>query len=231
MLAPSKTIPELLAAAKAAIDSGESSMHIAAEAIAQAQAQGATQRKIAETVDKSAAWVNGLLQWRIGGYQGTCFGPQKQRARPTAEASPKADPAFSQTKHAKPKSEERAQADTAKAEASKARAKASQAKADAEKAKADARKAEADARKAKAEANAQAKWKRDRDNAFAGAFRHRTPGSKEPKMTHAQRRTLVGLLGHLGNDNAGQRDVAATKADKLRNELGVGWDDLIVRAA
>jgi hypothetical protein len=219
MLAPSKTIPELLAAAKAAIDSGESSMHIAAEAIAQAQVQGATQRKIAETVDKSAAWVNGLLQWRIGGYQGTCFGPQKQRARAKAEAKAKAkaDPAFSQTKHAKPKSEERAQADTAKAEASKARAKASQAKADAE--------------KAKAEANAQAKWKRDRDNAFAGAFRHRTPGSKEPKMTHAQRRTLVGLLGHLGNDNAGQRDVAATKADKLRNELGVGWDDLIVRAA
>jgi hypothetical protein len=231
MLAPSKTIPELLAAAKAAIDSGESSMHIAAEAIAQAQVQGATQRKIAETVDKSAAWVNGLLQWRIGGYQGTCFGPQKQRARAKAEAEAKSDPAFSQTKHAKPKSEERAQADTAKAEASKARAKASQAKADAEKAKSDARKAEADARKAKAEANAQAKWKRDRDNAFAGAFRHRTPGSKEPKMTHAQRRTLVGLLGHFGNDNAGQRDVAATKADKLRNELGVGWDDLIVRAA
>src|ERR1700675_825285 len=54
------TVPELLNRAKQAIDSGENSLQAAAEDIAAAQEQGATQRQIAQTIGKSAAWVNRL---------------------------------------------------------------------------------------------------------------------------------------------------------------------------
>jgi hypothetical protein len=50
------TVSELLIRAKHAIESGETSLRTAAEDIAAAQAQGATQRQIAEAVGKSAAW-------------------------------------------------------------------------------------------------------------------------------------------------------------------------------
>ena len=49
------TITELLGRAKRAIETGENSLHDAAEDIAAAQEQGATQRQIAEAVGKSAA--------------------------------------------------------------------------------------------------------------------------------------------------------------------------------
>jgi hypothetical protein len=75
-------IPELLAKARKAIESGETSLREAAEAVASAQQQGATQRQIASAVGKSAAWVNRLLQWRARGYEdGTAFGPQARAAR------------------------------------------------------------------------------------------------------------------------------------------------------
>jgi Ni,Fe-hydrogenase I small subunit len=48
---------ELLHGAKAAIDAGENFLHVAAEKIAEAAEQGATQRQIATAVGKSAAWV------------------------------------------------------------------------------------------------------------------------------------------------------------------------------
>jgi hypothetical protein len=71
------TVTELLSRATRSIDSGESSLRAAAEDLAAAQAQGATQRQIAEAVGKSAGWVNRLLQWRETGYRdGTAFGPQ-----------------------------------------------------------------------------------------------------------------------------------------------------------
>jgi hypothetical protein len=63
------TITELLGRAKRAIETGENSLHDAAEDIAAAREQGATQRQIAEAVGKSAAWVNQLLKWRPSGYQ------------------------------------------------------------------------------------------------------------------------------------------------------------------
>ena len=58
------TVTELLSRAKQAIESGETSLRAAAEDIAAAQEQGATQRQIGEAVGKSAAWVNRLLKWR-----------------------------------------------------------------------------------------------------------------------------------------------------------------------
>jgi hypothetical protein len=73
---------ELLIRAKNAIQQGEKSLRAAAEDIATAQAQGATQREIAQAVGKSLGWVNGLLQWRVEGYKdGTPFGPTSRAAR------------------------------------------------------------------------------------------------------------------------------------------------------
>jgi transposase len=79
------SVTELLSHAKRAIEAGETSLRAAAEDIAAAQEQGATQREIAEAVGKSAAWVNRLLKWREGGYQDvTPFGPQAKASRQRA---------------------------------------------------------------------------------------------------------------------------------------------------
>lgn len=78
------TLAELLSRAKHAIESGETSLFAAAEYIAAAQDQGASQRQIAKAVGKSAAWVNRLLKWRQGGYRdATAFGPQTKAGRLT----------------------------------------------------------------------------------------------------------------------------------------------------
>ncbi len=78
------TITDLLRRAKHEIESGEASLHDAAEDIAAAAEQGATQRQIAEAVGKSPAWVNRLLRWRETGYQDTAFGPQAKASRQRA---------------------------------------------------------------------------------------------------------------------------------------------------
>ena len=80
------SVTELLSRAKQAIESGETSLRAAAEDIAAAEEQGATQREIAEAVGKSAAWVNRLLKWRRSGYQdATAFGPQAKASRQRAQ--------------------------------------------------------------------------------------------------------------------------------------------------
>jgi len=68
------TNEELLSRAKRSIDSCETPLRAAAEDIARAYEQGATQRELAEGVGKSPAWVNRLLKWRSSGYEGTAFG-------------------------------------------------------------------------------------------------------------------------------------------------------------
>ena len=79
------TVTELLSRANRAIESGETSLRAAADDIAAAEEQGATQRQIAEAVGKSAAWVNRLLKWRESGYQDdTAFGPQAKASRQRA---------------------------------------------------------------------------------------------------------------------------------------------------
>jgi hypothetical protein len=75
------SVNELLVRAKQAIGSGEMSLRAAAEDMAAAQQQGATQREIAAAVEKSAAWVNRLLQWRSGGYRDNPFGPESKASR------------------------------------------------------------------------------------------------------------------------------------------------------
>jgi len=132
------TITELLSRAKHAIESGETSLHAAAEDIASAQEQGATQRQIAEAVGKSPAWVNRLLKWRESGYQdATAFGPQAKASRQRAERVQ----ATEQKKQKPATTSEQAQATAARARAETAKAEAARAKADAQKAKAEAAKA------------------------------------------------------------------------------------------
>ena len=80
------SVTELLSRAKHAIESGETSLRAAAEDIAAAQEQGATQRQIGEAVGKSAAWVNRLLKWRESGYKDvTPFGPLAKASRQCAQ--------------------------------------------------------------------------------------------------------------------------------------------------
>jgi hypothetical protein len=75
------SVADLLFRAKTAIASGEKSLRIAAEDIAAARQQGATQRTIAAKIGKSAAWVNRLLAWRDSGYIGDAAFGRAQRRR------------------------------------------------------------------------------------------------------------------------------------------------------
>jgi hypothetical protein len=212
------TITELLSRAKHAIESGETSLHAAAEDIASAQEQGATQRQIAEAVGKSPAWVNRLLKWRESGYQdATAFGPQAKASRQRAERVQ----ATEQKKQKPATTSEQAQATAARARAETAKAEAARAKADAQKAKAEAAKAKADARTARAEEKAKAY------RFFPGAF----GGDTEKKEIHrGPRELLVKALGMLGSDHAGERENAAGVAEEQRAKLGMTWDELIIPA-
>jgi hypothetical protein len=217
-----KNVEDLLKRAKLSIEAGEDRWRQAAEDIAAASELGATQRKIAETVGKSAAWVNGLLKWRVGGYRATPFGPQIKVRREAAAT-------FSQTKRtgtaprpaspreAKETTAAEAEANKAKAEAETAKARAQQAKAEAVEAKAKAAKAKADANAARAEASAEM---------FSSIF-----GTSKKKEIHSSTRTLlVKALGMLGASQQGERDAAVATVEKLRKKLDMGWDDLIIKA-
>lgn len=72
--APTMTTEQLLSRAKQRIDSCETPLPEAAEDIAAAYMQGATQREVASAVGKSPAWVNRLLAWRAAGSEGSAFG-------------------------------------------------------------------------------------------------------------------------------------------------------------
>jgi hypothetical protein len=147
------TVTELLGRAKHEIESGETSLHAAAEDIAAAQAQDATQRQIAEAVGKSAAWVNRLLSWRQSGYcDTTAFGPQAKASRQRARRVQ----ATEQKKQKPATTSEQARAAAARARAETAKPEAARAKADARKAEAEAAKAKADARTARAKEEAKA---------------------------------------------------------------------------
>jgi hypothetical protein len=208
------TVTELLSRAKQAIESGENSMRAAAEDIAAAQEQGATQRQIAEAVGKSAAWVNQLLKWRQSGYKdGTAFGPQAKASRQRARVRA--------TEHQK---KQKAAASSEEAQAAAARARAETAEAEAAKAKADAQKAKAEAAKAKAEARA-AKEQARIHRAFSRKF-----GIILDELDYHQRDRLVKLLGMLGSQHDGERANAAQFVEQQRAALGLTWDQLIIPA-
>lgn len=210
------TVSELLSRAKRAIESGETSLRTAAEDIAAAQAQGATQRQIAEAVGKSAAWVNRLLRWRRSGYRGdTAFGPQAKASRQRTQRVQ----ATERRKEEPATTSEQAQATAARARAETAKAEAARAKADAQKAKAEAAKARADARTARA-----------KEKAKAYSFFRGASGGTTPKIDSRQRELLVKSLGMLGSDHAGERANAAVVVEKQRSQIGMTWDELIIAA-
>lgn len=84
------TKAELLSRAKAAIETSEQSLRVAAEALGIAQEEySASQREMAEALGKSASWVNALLRWRQSGYKDASpF--DRPRSRSAAKQSPKA---------------------------------------------------------------------------------------------------------------------------------------------
>lgn len=211
------TVTELLDRAKQAIESGETSLHAAAEDMAAAQEQGATQRQIAEAVGKSAGWVNRLLKWRQGGYQDdTAFGPQAKASRRRAQ----------RVQSPEQKKKEKPATTSAQAQAAAARARAETAKAEAARAKADAQKAKAEAAKAKADARtAREKEKARTYSFFRGSF-----GDNTKTIDSRRRELLVKYLGMLGSDHAGERANAAKFAEKQRTELGMTWNELIIPA-
>ena len=46
-------------------------------------------------------------------------------------------------------------------------------------------------------------------------------------LTAVERKKLAAILGMLGSSSAGERDNAATLAEKLRRQLGLTWEDLL----
>jgi hypothetical protein len=145
-----ETVAELLNEARQVIVSSDtatcSAMRRAAELIAAARARGASQRQIAVSVGKSAAWVNRLLKWRLGDYHdSTPFGPQAKTSRQRAGRS--------------------------------------------------------------------------------GA-----PERQRVEIPGGSRDQLVKILGMLGSEHAGERDNAARKAEELRKEFDLTWDQLIIPA-
>jgi len=78
---------DLMVEAKKLILKGEKCLKDAAEHIAKASEQGASQRQIAEEIGRSQAWVCRLLAWRSAGYADeTPFGPESKAKRERAAA-------------------------------------------------------------------------------------------------------------------------------------------------
>jgi hypothetical protein len=109
------TIAKLHDKARRAIAAGEGSFRQAAEYLAEARKQGATQRQSAKAIGKSPSWVNTLLKWQAAGFKDTPFGPQSKAKRAAVQA-PK--------QSRRPMTAEHVEAERAKAEAMKARAEA-----------------------------------------------------------------------------------------------------------
>jgi predicted ribosome quality control (RQC) complex YloA/Tae2 family protein len=111
------TKADLLIRAKDAVEAGDQSVHVAADACALAR-EKASQREIAEAVGKSPAWVNRLLRWRNEGCVGSPFGPgskagreRRKRVQSTEQRTPRvvdADEAETSTEKSKVEREERA---------------------------------------------------------------------------------------------------------------------------
>ena len=208
-------VTPLLERAKRAVASGEGHLRAAAEDIAAAQEQGATQRQIAEAVGKSAAWVNRLLKWRQSGYQdGTAFGPQAKASRQRAQ---------------RVQSPERKRPATTseQAQATAARARAEQAKAEAQRLRPTHRRQKPRPPRPKPKPGGQSERESKRHDFFRGVF---GAGTAKKKIHSRPRELLIKALGMLGSDHEGERANAALVVEKQRRKLGMTWDELIISA-
>jgi hypothetical protein len=215
------TVAELLSRAKDSIASGMTSWRAATEDMAAANAQGASQRRIAEEVGMSSTWVHQMLKWRSEGYQdATPFGPsskaignEQRLGRRLTRKTRRISPALARTKrrppqHTPERKPPRLKPPKPKADAAKAAADARCARAEAFRAQAEAAKAEAEARTARA--------------------RSRNPNKQ--KVHSGPRDLLVKALGMLGSVHAGEQANAASVVEKQRARLGLTWDELIIPA-
>jgi len=197
--------------AREAISKGEHHFREAAEHIAYAHAQGASQREIGKTIEKSVGWVNTLLRWREKGYAGTPFGPGSKASRDRQRDV-----------HSAERRNKREVTEAERLEHVRAQA----AKADAARAKAEASKARAEAARARSEArSARDRLKQFEREVFGEIF---APTSVELDLQ--TRSLLVKALGMLGSDQTGEVANAAGLAEKLRRKLGITWNELIVSA-
>lgn len=171
----------------------------AAEHMAKAQDKGASQRRIADYLGKSPAWVNRLLRWRKSGHRDTPFGPQSKASRERARVQ--SAERTKKTKKVHTKEEHEA-------------------------ARAEAKGATDDALRAKAEAIRE-RLKAEKVYAEARAANGRFDPCDRP-IEPATRQLLVKALGMLGSDHVGERAAAALMAEKQRVRLGMTWNELIV---
>ena len=137
-------VATLLSEAKKEIDAADQALASADEAanrhyraaadhIAKAQTENASQRQIARGIGKSASWVNQLLRWSAEGYRASPFGPQSSAARARKKERSGA------TEHGQKKAWGwGTTGKTAKEKSAEAKAATREAKAEAEKAEADA---------------------------------------------------------------------------------------------
>lgn len=105
--------------------------------------------------------------------------------------------------------------------AERAKARAAIAKADAQRLKAEADKARAAAQKAKAEEAQQ------RANVNRRMYEVMWGVTNPQKIGGDQRNRLVKALGMLGSKFDGEALSAGRKADRLRESLGMTWDELV----
>lgn len=222
------SILALLKLARQAVESGDTSWHVATEHhrtaakhyrkavehMAKAQKKGASQRLIADSIGKSPAWVNRLLRWRTSGYRDeTPFGPESKAKRERARVQ-----AAERTNVPK---RSRSRKDQDELDAALAQAKVAQA--EAARARAEAERATDEAMRAKVEAV------RERIRAEKAYVPGATLDGLEDPIDVGIRMRLVKTLGMLGSDQAGERASAALIADKERAKLGMTWDELIVQ--
>jgi hypothetical protein len=201
-----ESVTQLLTQARQLIQSGECSLHAAAEKIAAAEEQEATQRQIAQEVGKSVAWVNRLLAWRKSGYQGgTAFGPQAKASRRRAKAAQTTEQKRQNVADKPRRTSEQGEVAASSVQGT---------------AKAEAVEAEADSQ-AKAEVPPE-----------VDAHMNAIGGNRTNKTLFGlgQRELLVQSLGTLGSDQADERACAALIVEEHRAKLGMTWDELIVSA-
>ncbi len=192
------SVAELLTRAKTAIAAGENSLREAAEAIAAAQAQGASQRQMAAAVGKSAAWVNRLLAWRHTGFIGDAFGPESRKPRrigvqPAEHRSSSEGSFASESVGAEPASEEPSEGPP--------------------KQRSNVR-----------EPNFDWDWLQEelRNLSFE------PQASRPRTMDVSVRNTIVKALGMLGSEHDGEVLNAARAAENQRRKLGLTWDQLLI---
>jgi hypothetical protein len=193
---------EAIALAAQVIAAADRNLKLAAEYLAYAEAEGKTQRQMAEGVGKSAAWVNRLLQWRREGYaEDTPFGAQSQerderhdeRTREEARSGPKQESEANHEQEQEPDAGLDPKHESEQKRSGSSRSRSS---------------------RSRYRSGPKHKPERDRDG-----------------FSEHDRTTLVRVLGMLGSINDNEALVAARKAEEIRKRLGLTWGDLIVAAA